>query len=363
MKQFIKILFILLIFNAPNLVFGSNEFFLTYIKVNHLEIDKNQNPKKALLLSQNNDIQIEFLPIKLDSVKYKYQLENYEMDWISTDYPVARYMNLPFGTYNFVIIANQNGKEVSKFQYDFEVQKSVSEAWWFYPMLALYGLILIGGGIYLFFLYNFRQKMKVQKIRNKLAADLHDEIGSSLSSIAMSSNFIEQNYKSEPPELLQILSQIKADSEDTVNTIRDTVWALHADNDSIEILIEKIHSFALQMFVNKDIRLTFENKIKLNKMPKLNLDARKNLFLIAKEAINNITKHSNATEAKIIFTQSKENVFLNISDNGKGYNLNENFEGNGLKNFKKRADESYMELKIESKIGGGTNIYLEVPVI
>ena len=82
---------------------------------------------------------------------------------------------------------------------------------------------------------------------------------------------------------------------------------------------------------------------------------------IEAEAINNIAKHSNATEAKIIFTQSKENVFLNISDNGKGYNLNENFEGNGLKNFKKRADESFMELKIDSVIGKGTIINLIVP--
>jgi signal transduction histidine kinase len=298
-----------------------------------------------------------------DSVSYKYQLKNFEMDWTETNYPVAKYMNLLNGNYQLTFIASQRNKEIGLYSLNIKVKKSLEEAWWFYPVLVFYALILIVGGIYLFFLYSFRQKMKLQKLRNKIAADLHDEIGSSLNSIAMSSNFIQNKLKDTLPDLHQVFSQMKADSEETVNNIRDTVWALNAANDTFETLIEKIKSFSLQLLVNKGINLIFKNNINESKAMVLNLDIRKNLILIAKEAINNIAKHSEATEAHIIFSLKKDMIYLEITDNGIGFKSTVYYEGNGLKNFRKRADESFIDLTIESEIGKGTKIILIIPVI
>lgn len=338
-------------------------FEIKSIKINHRYIDKVGFQKPINVFSKNNDIQIELFPIPQDSVSYKYILINFERDTILVSAPIIRYMALPAGRYDLNVFAIKNNKQIAKSQFNFNVKKSPTETWWFYPMLAFYALLMIGGGFYLFFLYNFRQKMKLQKMRNKLAADLHDEIGSSLSSIAMSSNFIQNKITDNSPEVNQILSQMKTDSEETVNTIRDTVWALNPDNDSLETLIEKVHSFALQILVNKGVKLNFENRIKVNKSLNLNLDTRKNLFLIAKEAINNIAKHADAKEASIIFDYKNEMILINISDDGMGFNNKENFEGNGLKNFKKRAEESFIDIKIESEIGKGTKVRLVLPVI
>ena len=205
--------------------------------------------------------------------------------------------------------------------------------------------------------------MKVLNLRTKIASDLHDEVGSTLSSIALSANFVSNKLQNQNADIRQILGQIKKDSEETVHTIRDTVWALNPDNDSIENLIEKIRSFALQILTAKEIKLNFDNKISEAKTFKISVEQRKNLFLIIKESITNIAKHAEATEVKIAFERKKELLKINISDNGKGFDTQQLHEGNGLHNLQKRAKESHFELKINSGKGKGTNIYVETLTI
>ena len=156
---------------------------------------------------------------------------------------------------------------------------------------------------------------------------------------------------------------METDSDETIGMIRDTVWALNPENDSLDILIEKTHTFARQILGSKEINLVFENRITKNKTIKLSIDNQKNFYLIAKEAINNIAKHSEATEAKITYKMADGMIHFEIADNGKGYDVSKNFEGNGLKNFQKRAKESYMDLKIDTQPQMGTKIKLVVPII
>lgn len=353
---------ILLFFLTAN-IYAIEKLELLKITANYKNIALNPSPKAIQLYSNSNDFFVEFKPLIGDSVSYKYQLTNYELDWTETNFPTIRYMNLPKGNYQLFVIARQNSKEIAHYYLDIVVEKSISEQVWFYPMLAFYGVLLIGGGIYLFFLYNFRQKMKVQKLRNKIAADLHDEVGSTLNSIGISTKIIQKKVKDFAPELQTILSQMETDSDETISMIRDTVWALNPENDSLDILIEKTHNFARQILGNKEISLFFENKIVKNKTIKLNIDNQKNFFLIAKEAINNIAKHSEATETKMTYKMEGGMIHFEITDNGKGYDISKNFEGNGLKNFQKRAKESYMDLKIETQPQMGTKIKLKVPII
>jgi two-component sensor histidine kinase len=354
------VFFLLIIYNISN---AQQKFELAKITANHKAIELNPTPQSIELFSKNNDLLVEFKPIAGDSISYKYQLTNYELDWTESKYPIAKYMNLPQGNYQLFVIGRQKDKEIAHYYLDIIVKKSLTEAWWFYPMLAIYALLLVGGGIYLFFLYNFRQKMKLQKLRNKIAADLHDEVGSTLNSIGISSKIIQRKIVNLSPEMENILSQIVTDSEETISTIRDTVWALNSENNNLHTLISKIKQFSTQILDNKGINLIFENEINANKVVKLDINQQKNFYLIAKEAVNNIAKHSEASLAKMKFTSNKSTILFEISDNGKGFNLTQNTEGNGLKNFKKRANESFMDLKIESKIGKGTSLKLEVDII
>ena len=98
-------------------------------------------------------------------------------------------------------------------------------------------------------------------------------------------------------------------------------------------------------------------------MIKLGIEQQKNFYMIAKEAVNNIAKHSEASLAEIKFSHTKSGILFEIADNGKGFDKSKIFEGNGLKNFERRAEESFMDLTIESELGKGTKLSLEVPVL
>ena len=244
-----------------------------------------------------------------------------------------------------------------------EVKLPFSEEWWFYLAIGIYIFLITIGAIYMLFLYNFRQRIKVEHIRNRIAADLHDEVGSTLSSIAISTKVAQKRLGNIAPDIEALLDTIKTDSEETINTIRDTVWAINPYNDSLEVLFERIRSFAFQILTAQDIALTFENQLPKSASLKISMEQRRNVFLLIKEAIHNIAKHSEASKAVIKITGTKESVFIHISDNGKGFDKNQTFEGNGLKNYQRRANEGFLFIVVDSEINVGTTIEVEIPVI
>jgi signal transduction histidine kinase len=327
------------------------------IRINGQE--KSFTPKVPLqLLALEDDLVILFRP--QTDVQYQYFLENYDKSWGSTPYPIVRYTNLQGGDYHLKIKFLHKNKISQTLIFPISVERSLTEEWWFLPSVIFYSLLLLGAGIYFFLLYNFREKLKVENIRQKIASDLHDEVGATLSSISIATSVIQKKLGSRANGLSPILEQIKTDSEDTIQTIRDTVWAINPENDSVELLFEKMRSFALQILTIQHISLDFKNSYQTAKSLKMSMEQRRNIYLIFKEAINNITKHAQATKVIIHILQVKEGFKLEISDNGQGFNYEENHEGNGLKNFKKRAEESFMDFKMSSKIGKGTKLEMVV---
>ena len=204
-----------------------------------------------------------FKPIP--NAKYLYHLENYENDTIKYDYPIANYKQIKGGDYTLRVSTILNGKTSHETTLLITTEKSLMEEWWFYPSVAFYAVLLISAGIYFFLLYNFRQKLKVESIRHRIASDLHDEVGATLSSIAISTKLVAKKLGQSQPNILPILAQIKADSEDSIQSIRDTVWTINPENDSTEQLLEKMRSFALQILVAQDIALSFDNQIDTTK--------------------------------------------------------------------------------------------------
>lgn len=298
---------------------------------------------------------------KIDSFSYK--LDRFDKNWISTLYPEARYTKLSGGDYTLNIKAFANGNVIEEHKIMLSIEKELREEWWFVPSLILYALILISAGIYFYLLYNFRQKLKVQAIRNRIASDLHDEVGATLSSIAFAINLARRKLGDRFPEIQPLLAQIKTDSEDSVHTIRDTVWAISPDNDSVEQLFEKMRSFGFQMLTSKEITFEYINEITDYKNLKITMEQRRNVYLIFKEAINNIAKHSEAKSAKTTISQVDEGIQLEIQDTGRGFDLKSDFEGNGLKNYQKRANEGFMTFEIDSELSKGTHIKLIIPEI
>ena len=207
---------------------------------------------------------------------------------------------------------------------------------------------------------NLCQQNKLLQIRDEIARDLHDEVGATLTSIATSAKVIQKKVGTKNPEANSILDQIKTDSEEAIHTIRDTVWALNPDNDAPEKLFEKMRSVGFKLLTTQDIAFVFENEVPAAQLPVFTMEQRRNLYLVYKEAIHNIAKHSHATNAQVRIFQQTNALHIRISDDGKGFNCHQNGEGNGLKNFQKRAEEGGFEVNVSSREGIGTIIEMIV---
>ena len=282
----------------------------------------------------DDDLIIEWKPC---NCAYRYRLEGVDQDTVMWNYPVARYTNLEGGDYTFWVQSQQNGVWSKPVKLIFQVEESLTETSWFWPVVAIYVLLLVGAAIYFFLLYNFRQKLKVEHLRNRIASDLHDEVGATLSSIAIAARVVEKRLDKQSPDLQLILDQIKSDSNNTIQTIRDTVWTLNPHNDSLPQLVEKMRSFAAQILTAKDVALQFENHLEETSSAKISMEQRQNVYLIFKEAINNIAKHAQANQATIRLFQEANTLNLEVLDDGIGYEKEEESSGIGLQNIRARV--------------------------
>jgi two-component system sensor histidine kinase UhpB len=223
---------------------------------------------------------------------------------------------------------------------------------------------LVGGFILFallsFFVYNYfitRQKLKLQLLRNKIAIDLHDDVGSTLSSIAMFSEMAQHQSK----EVNPLLDTIGENSRKMLDAMADIVWTINPENDQFENIILRMRSYAYEILGAKQIEFDFTADEDLTTV-KLPMDVRKNLFLIFKEATNNIVKYANTDTAFFSIKNEKDHIAMMIRDNGKGFDVHQLTEGNGLKNMKKRAAEIGANLWIDSFPGKGTTIQFQMSI-
>jgi len=219
---------------------------------------------------------------------------------------------------------------------------------------------LIGGLVLLlalsYFVYNnFRtaSKLKLQNIRNKIASDLHDDVGSTLNSISVYSEVAKQKS----PAVVNELEQIGDASRKIIEVMSDIVWTINPNNDTFENIISRMGTLAYNLLKAKNIEHTFQADESLNET-KLSLESRRNFYLIFKEALNNLVKYSQASRASITLTNENGFIKLAIRDNGIGFDVSQTSKGNGLLNMKSRAKEMKAELKITSEKGSGTSVEL-----
>lgn len=199
--------------------------------------------------------------------------------------------------------------------------------------------------------YRTKQLLKLQTLRNNIASDLHDDVGSTLSSISIFSELAKQQTK----EVIPMLESIGDSSRKMLESMADIVWTINPENDNFEKIILRMRSFAYELLGAKKIDFEFSADDLVSKL-KLPMDVRKNLYLIFKEATNNMVKYADANRAFFSISGTKNNLAMLIRDNGKGFDINKSSQGNGLKNMKKRAQEIGGQLIIESGAGIGTTI-------
>ncbi len=195
--------------------------------------------------------------------------------------------------------------------------------------------------------------------RKRVSADLHDEIGSALSTIALFSDIAKLKAKNTAPDLVYEITRIGNKAREMVQTMQDTIWILNEK--SQQSIWERMNSIGSEMLQAKNINLNWIMPNEKN-VPIFSFTQKRHIFLIFKEAINNIIKHSNASTVTIEGTQEDSQFVLKITDNGHGFDTNIfKKEGNGLRNFEERMKEIGGQAKIYSQIGSGTSLILTFP--
>jgi signal transduction histidine kinase len=279
-----------------------------------------------------------------------------------------------YSLYNDSLIVESNHKLTHEIQARYEMEKKDHEIALLNQKSTIQHLeinkqrdlknLLIGGmalsAILFLFIYHYyitRQKLKLQVLRNKIASDLHDEVGSTLSSISIFSQMAKHQSK----DITPLLDSIGESSRQMLDAMADIVWTIKPENDQFEKIILRMRSFAYELLGAKNIEFEFmaEDDISLLKLP---MDVRKNLYLIFKEATNNLVKYAEANKATFTIREEKKVLSMLIRDNGKGFDINRSTEGNGIKNMRKRAEEIGGRLFIDSKPGDGTTIQLSIAV-
>ena len=193
--------------------------------------------------------------------------------------------------------------------------------------------------------------------RLRIAKDLHDDIGATLSSISMYSDGLKGQLNEQFPQLGAILDKIGENSRDMVTSMSDIVWAINPDNDDGSKLLSRMENYATDICAAKHIKLHFTGGEEL-KTILLQLEQRKNLYLIFKESVNNAVKYADAKNLWVTVSLNGREIHLLVKDDGKGFAEATVKKGNGLKNMQVRAAELDGTLSISAEAGNGTSVSL-----
>jgi len=295
-----------------------------------------------------------------EQITYMYTLEGIDDNWRNNHKsPLISYTNLPPGNFTLKIKAISSDGIESE-----ETLLPVTISPPFYRTIPFYtvAVLLLTAAAFGFYRYRIRQLMKLHEVRNKIARDLHDDIGSTLSSIHLYSQIANKKLNSQnPDEIKSILEKIESSSSEIIDKTGDAVWAVKASNDSLKNLVLRIESYAASLLGAAGIRFNIVYDERISGM-KLDMTQRKNIFLIYKEAIHNILKYSGCTEVNISIAKNGDKLTLIITDNGNGFvqAAISPYNGNGIRNMKSRAMEIGGSFRIASRPGKGTEIEVSI---
>ncbi len=319
-----------------------------------------RNPDSLLIGALEEELLVELQPIEVDSYYFKIEGTGLSPCGIASVYPQMHFTYLPGGKHQLEYWGTKNGFSSKHQTLQFYVKEALTEKAWFYPAVVAYVLFIIGAIVYFWTLYNIRQRLKMQHIRSRIAADLHDEVSSDLSSIAISMVTLERRA-AKSSDFAGTLEDIKQTLVDTQNNLSDTVWAIKPNKDTSGELFERMRKFAQQMFASGDTQLLFQVSIPPEKPIKISMEQRHNIFKIYKEVIHNIYKHASATQVEVKIFPKTDGIGIEIRDNGIGFDPDAKYEGSGISNYHWRAKEGFIDFHLASSPGKGCVIQMTIP--
>ena len=317
------------------------------------------------LASDQRQISVDFLGLGLslgENLRYEYRLNN--ENWTPTSERTVNFANLSSDDYRFEVRAQTADRIFSQpAVFSFKIAAPLWQRWWFFTgILALTSVL-----IYAFYRYRLNKLLEIERTRTRIATDLHDDIGANLSKISLLSGIVNMKMTAADDgdgsaENRRMLTTIAEVSRSSVDAMRDIVWAINPHSDSVLEMTRRMRQYAEGIFVDKGVRVKFDAPDEDgDENIKLSMDIRRELFLIFKEAVNNAARHSGCSQVEIDFhVRGGSEIFLQIADDGRGFDFSREFDGNGLSNMKNRAKKIGGRFEIKSEAERGTTIKVKI---
>lgn len=345
-----------------NYAYNGNNIKTTNLLFNDLKIYNAIYPQKIkdgdrITLNYKQDmISIDFALLSYTNASentYSWMLKGLEKEWNFSKNNIATYNHLVPGNYTLLVrAANSNGDwKTVPIKLYIKITPAFYATWWF----KLICILLLLGILYWVMQRRIKRIKDKFALRNRIASDLHDEIGSTLTSINILSNISQQAMDQQPQQAKELLQQISSQSKTIQQNMSDIVWSIRPDNEKIENLVVRVREYAAQTLEPLNINTVIEaDDTLIAKI--LPMQYRKDILLICKEAVNNIVKHANAGSVKILFTNGKNKISVSITDDGKWKGNN---SGTGTKSMQERSKALGGVLTIQAT-DTGTQVLLQV---
>ncbi|MEW6212087.1 MAG: two-component regulator propeller domain-containing protein [Acidobacteriota bacterium] len=310
-----------------------------------------------------NQIQIDFVALGFspgEGLRYQYKLEGASEDWSPmADQRTVNFARLASGRYRFLVRAvNADGvMSENPASFSFSILPPIWQRWWFIAIVAA----LVGVIAYALYSYRVRRLLELERVRTRIASDLHDDIGANLTKIGILSEVVRQQAHGLDNQMAEPLSSIARISRESVASMSDIVWAINPKRDTLRDLTRRMREFAGEILANHDIEFELRAPSSETYL-KLGADVRRTVFLIFKEAVNNIVRHSDCDKADIELRVEGSLLVLDVSDDGKGFDATREAVGNGLASMRSRAASMGGEVEINSRNPSGTRVTLRLPV-
>ncbi|MBN2093694.1 hypothetical protein JW964_29000 [candidate division KSB1 bacterium] len=291
------------------------------------------------------------------SIQFQWMLTGFDKSWNKPYHQHrVRYTNLGPGEYTFQVrAANRNGDWSVPVKFNFKVRPPYWATWWFILLVILFLSTLL----WLIYQYRINQLRKIENMRSQIAADLHDDIASSLASIALYSEVIQRQLQSESAEARSLLSRISDLSREVMENIGIIVWAVDPRRDELKELLEYFQRHARQLCNIAGV--TFLSHLPAELKPiLLSPEQRRSIYLILKEGLNNILRHAYCSQVVFSCTYHDRILELSLQDDGLGFDVKSVTGGHGLANIRLRAQKIEADIQIVSQPGQGSVIHLRL---
>lgn len=344
--------------SKDNLAKKPPEVKITSVRLYDKIVNDFYENKKLVFEHNENYLRFGFLGVNLSSpgqVKYQYRLTSVDPEWVESDFRFARYANLDNGEYNFEIRAKNEGGNWSTIKnVSFTILAPFYKSWWFITL----SIILIAGTVTLFITMRVRQVIQFERLRTKLSADLHDNVGAGLTEISILSEVIAHARERNNEDVTRNLNLISRTARQLIDSMSDIVWLVNPKRDSLYDLIIRLEETYRELLNQKGISFQSKNLISLETIS-LPMEYRQHLYLIFKEGINNSLKYSNCNSIFLDANVDGKKLEMRLTDDGKGFDTHKKSTGQGLKNMYERSKLINGSLNIDSNVGEGTKIAFE----